>query len=175
MNQRLILCGMIFAALLGCDRTSTRPHINGGCSVIQLEPNGTIPTDTTVNYVSSDGYVILAIWSDWGGSSASSSSDKPDLIDFSGAIDRKGQSVKWIGAANAVGDGKVNIADTEYDLANGYFFLVTQRDGVLSVKQSKRDRTRSSVFRDYVQKLSAENEVGRFFGTTDGPDSGKIN
>jgi len=133
-----------------------------------LRPTGTIPTRTAVRYLTVDGFVVLAIWSDFtgGGSGPGASSHSPDIVEFHGTVKRRGQSIEYEGTANATGDGRIRIDGTEYNLAQGCIFLLTRRDGAVRLKQLKRDRIKVGTFSFYIEEFARENEVGTFFETS---------
>jgi hypothetical protein len=119
----------------------------------------------SVQYVALDDRIVLLIWSDVAGSSASRSTSFPDGVTLCGeSTSEDGREIAWECRASADGSGALTIGDATYDLANGFMFLVSSaQDGEITVEQKQLDTMAVTDIGPIVRELGQDKEITTFF------------
>jgi hypothetical protein len=65
--------------------------------------------------------------------------------------------------ASIDGTGTLPLGDTKCDLADGFVFLVSTKDGSSKVQQVKRETIATSTIDRKIRELAKEKEVTTFF------------
>lgn len=184
-----ILVGIALCSLVSCkqpEKPGPPPQTNSGRAAWgrgtdkegKLRPGVDF---AVVQYVTWDGRIVFALWTDLGGAPDSFPNDLSSFLhpNRAGAEGRYGGSLqeKSVPGApvieySAVTDGSTGsatVAGQKFDLAEGFLVLVSTADNKVQTKQVKRDHLKVSPsgtnveVAEALQQLKADPEIVAFF------------
>jgi hypothetical protein len=166
-HMLILICALLIPPLIGCTPPQSPAVSNGTVLKILGDPS----LQTSIEYVGLDDRIALIIWTDVVGSSNSSSTDSPGGISLRGELNSNdGRKLAWKCDASTDGTGTLTLSDTQYDLAEGFVFLVSTRDGLPKVQQVKRGTIAASTIDQKIRELAKEKEVTAFFSKQSTPE-----
>lgn len=125
---------------------------------------GDLPVLTTVECCGMGDKFVLLVWSDATTISRSEYSESPFSFTHHGEFSYEdGRKLAWVCNASKDGLGTLTIAGVKYDLADGYIFLVSQKDHSTKVQQLKREAISMLDVDREINDLGHEAEIIDFF------------
>jgi len=151
---------LLILLLIGCV-PSRSPAVNNGTVLVYL---GDLSVQTSVEYLGLDERIVLVIWGDVVGDSSCSSTESPDGVTLHGELNSSdGRKLVWECDVSTEGAGTLMLEDTKYDLADGFLFLVSIKDGLFKIHQVNCERIATGNIGQRIREMAKEKEVAAFF------------
>ena len=160
MYRNMLFGCLLILPLIGCGTPSSSAVSDGTILTYLGDPS----VQTSIEYVGLDNRIVLVIWSDVVGSSSSNSTSSVNGVILTGKFNSNdGRELAWKCEASADGGGILMLGGNEYDLADGYVFLVSAMESSFNVQQVRRKTTATSDIDRTVRELAKEKEITEFF------------